>query len=157
MMIITDVYKFSVPWETMLLTRHAKERLAKRLVKKRRLERIYSELWTFLDRCRRIEVNERTIILTDGRKSLVCVRLNCERLPKEEILERIKDIEEAYECVYPEGRKAKVTKPVKFLELVPEGEYCFYLNREKKSLYVGNEPPLLIITLRPAKRWEREG
>ena len=33
----------------MLLTRHARERLIKRLAKRKRLDRIYSELWTFLD------------------------------------------------------------------------------------------------------------
>lgn len=141
----------------MLLTRHAKERLRKRLTKRSGFGRAYSELWAFLDRSRKIEVNEKTVIFTDGRKSLVCVRLECERLPLKDILEFVKDVEEAYECVYFDGRLAKITKPEKFLKLVPDGEYCFYINREKKSLYVGSEPPFLAITFRPAKRSEREG
>ncbi|AMQ17671.1 hypothetical protein [Thermococcus peptonophilus] len=139
----------------MLFTRHAKERLKKRLAKRGRLERIYSELWAFLDRSKRIDVNEKITIFTDGRKSLVCTRLDCERLQKSEILERVRDIMGSYECVYFDGRVAKVTRPEKFIEAVPDGEYCFYLNREKKSLYVGSEPPFLVITLRPAKREER--
>ncbi len=77
----------------MLFTRHAKERLKKRLAKRGgRLERIYSELWAFLDRSKRIDVNEKITIFTDGRKSLVCTRLDCERLQKSEILERVRDI-----------------------------------------------------------------
>jgi hypothetical protein len=140
----------------MLLTRHARKRLRKRLVKRGRIERIYSELWAFLERSKKIEVNEKTIILSDGRKSLVCVRLECERLPLKDIREIVKGIGEAYECVYFDGRLAKITKPEKFIERVPDGEYCFYISREKKSLYVGSEPPLLAITLRPAKRSERE-
>ena len=139
----------------MLLTRHAKDRLAKRLAKRKRFERIYSELWAFLDRSRRIDVNEKTTIFTDGRKTLVCVRLECERLQKSEILERARGVGGAYECVYFDGRIAKVTKPEKFLRLIPDGEYCFYMNGEKRSLYIGSEPPLLVITLRPAKREER--
>ncbi|BAD85208.1 hypothetical protein, conserved [Thermococcus kodakarensis KOD1] len=139
----------------MLLTYHAKERLKKRLAKRGRLERMYSELWVFLDRSKRIDVNEKITIFTDGRKALVCTRLDCERLQKSEILERVRGIMDSYECVYFDGRVAKVTRPEKFIETVPDGEYCFYLNGEKKSLYVGSEPPFLVITLRPAKREER--
>jgi hypothetical protein len=139
----------------MLLTRHAKNRLAKRLAKRKRLERIYSELWAFLDRSRRIDVNEKTTIFTDGRKALVGVRLECERLQKSEILERVRGIMGSYECVYYDGRIAKITRPEKFLRLIPDEEYCFYMNREKRSLYIGSEPPLLVITLRPAKREEK--
>ncbi|AEK73935.1 hypothetical protein GQS_10210 [Thermococcus sp. 4557] len=140
----------------MLLTRHAKERLVKRLAKRRKLERIYSELWAFIDRSWRIDVNERIIIFTDGRKSLVCSRLDCERLPLDEIKERVGGISRAYECVFLDGRTARETVPRKFLESVPDGEYCFYINREKRSLYIGSAPPLLAITLRPAKKSERE-
>ncbi len=141
----------------MLLTRHARERLIKRLAKKRRLEHIYAELWDFLDRSRKIDVNERVVILTDGRKSLVCSRLDCEMLSLDEIRERVSDISRTYECVFFDGRLAKETVPRKFLELVPKGVYCFYLNREKRSLYIGSTPPLLAITLRPAKKSERNG
>ena len=139
----------------MLLTRHARERLAKRLAKKRRLERIYAELWAFLDRADRIDINESVVIFTDGRKSLVCARLECERLSLEEIKKRVEGIREAYECVFFDGRLARETLPRRFLENVPDGEYCFYLNREKRSLYIGNRPPLLVITIRPAKKSER--
>ncbi|WP_297465808.1 hypothetical protein [Thermococcus sp.] len=139
----------------MLLTRHARERLIKRLAKRKRLDRIYSELWTFLDRSRRIDVNERVVIFTDGRKSLVCARLECERISLEEIREWVSDISKTYGCVFFDGRLARETLPGKFLELVPDGVYCFYLNREKRSLYIGSEPPLLAITLRPAKKGER--
>ncbi|ASA77868.1 hypothetical protein [Thermococcus sp. 5-4] len=139
----------------MLLTRHARERLVKRLAKKRRLERIYAELWDFLDRSRKIDVNERVVILTDGRKSLVCARLECEMLPLEEIRERVSGISEAYDCVFFDGRTARHTLPRKFVEGLPNGRYCFYINREKKSLYIGGEEPLLVITIRPAKREER--
>ncbi|NJE02628.1 hypothetical protein [Thermococcus sp. MV11] len=139
----------------MLLTRHARERLVKRLAKRRKLERIYSELWAFLDRSRRIDVNERVVIFTDGRKSLVCAKLECERLSLEEIKERVSGISRAYECVFFDGRTARETVPGKFLEEIPDGTYCFYLNKEKKSLYLGSEEPLLVITIRPAKREER--
>ncbi|WP_297505014.1 hypothetical protein [Thermococcus sp.] len=140
----------------MLLTRHARERLVKRLAKRRRLERIYAELWDFLDRSRRIEVNEKVVILTDGRKSLVCARLECEMLSLEEIRERVSGISEAYDCVFFDGRTARHTIPRKFVEGLPDGRYCFYMNREKKSLYIGREEPLLVITIRPAKREERD-
>ncbi|NJF25002.1 hypothetical protein [Thermococcus sp. Bubb.Bath] len=140
----------------MLLTRHAKERLAKRLVKRRKLESIYAELWDFLDRSRRIDVKDGVVIFTDGRKSLVCVELPCEELSKEEIIKVLGRVTEEYECVFSDGRLARRTTPARFLREIPDGEYCFYLNREKRSLYVGSEPPLLVITLRPAKRWERE-
>ncbi|NJE60203.1 hypothetical protein [Thermococcus sp. 21S7] len=139
----------------MLLTRHARERLIKRLAKKRRLERIYAELWNFLDRSRKIEVNENVVILTDGRKSLVCARLECELLSLEEIRGRVSGISEAYDCVFFDGRKARHTLPRKFVEGIPNGRYRFYMNREKKSLYIGSEEPLLAITIRPAKREER--
>ncbi|WP_456393943.1 hypothetical protein [Thermococcus sp.] len=140
----------------MLLTRHARERLVKRLTKKRRPERIYAGLWAFLDRSQRIDVNERVVILTDGRKSLVCARLECEVLSLEEIKKRVSEISEAYECVFFDGRTARHTVPRKFVEGLPDGRYCFYMNREKKSLYIGSEEPLLIITIRPAKGAERE-
>jgi len=140
----------------MLLTRHAKERLIKRLAKRRNPERVYSKLWTFLDRSQRFEVNEKVVIFTDGRKSLVCVRLDCERLSLEEIKSRVEGITRPYECVFFDGRLARETVPRKFLETIPDGVYCFYLNHEKRSLYIGSGPPLLAITLRPAKRDERE-
>ncbi|NJE41701.1 hypothetical protein [Thermococcus sp. GR6] len=140
----------------MLLTRHAKERLVKRLAKRRKLKRVYLALWEFLERSKRIDVNDKVVIFTDGRKSLVCVRLECERLPLEEIRHRVEKIKRPYECVFLDGRLARETVPRKFVELIPEGEYCFYINREKRSLYIGSEGPLLAITLRPAKRKERE-
>ncbi|CAD5244684.1 hypothetical protein [Thermococcus camini] len=139
----------------MLLTRHARERLIKRLAKRKKLERIYSELWAFIDRSRRIDVNEKVVIFTDDRKSLVCVRLKCERLPLEEIRDRVSGISEPYDCVFFDGRIARHTVPRKFVEGLPDGRYCFYINREKKSLYIGSEEPLLAITIRPAKREER--
>lgn len=138
----------------MLLTRHAEERLVKRLAKRRKLERVYSELWAFLDRSRRLEGP--VVIFTDGRKSLVCVRLDCERLRLDEIRERVKELKGTYRCVFPDNRLARETSPIKFLSEIPDGVYCFYLNREKRNLYIGGEEPLLAITLRPAKRRERE-
>ena len=140
----------------MLLTKHAEERLVKRLSKKRKLERVYSELWSFLDRSSRIEVNEDVVILTDGRKSLVCARLECEMLTFDEIKRRVENLKGTYRCVFPDKRLVMETVPAKFLIRIPEGVYCFYLNMEKKSLYVGTGRPLLAITLRPAKRVERE-
>ena len=140
----------------MLLTRHAKKRLIKRLAKRRKPERLYSKLWEFLGRSVRVEINERVVIFTDGRKSLVCAKLDCERLSLEEIKRRVEGIMRPYECVFFDGRLARETVPEKFLELVPDGVYCFYLNREKKSLYIGSEPPLLVIAFRPAKKSERE-
>ncbi|WP_297508719.1 hypothetical protein [Thermococcus sp.] len=139
----------------MLLTRHARERLAKRLAKRRKLERIYSELWDFIDRSVRLAPREGVAIFTDGRKSLVCAELPCERLSREKILKRVEGIRDSYECVFFDERMVKLTTPKKFLELIPEGNYCFYINREKKSLYIGTRAPLLAITLRPAKRSER--
>ncbi len=139
----------------MLLTRHAEERLVKRLAKRRKLERVYSELWAFLDRSRRIDINERVVIFTDGRKSLVCARLDCERLSLEEIKERVEGLKGTYRCVFPDKRLVRETSPLKFLSEIPDGVYCFYFNREKRSLYIGSEEPLLAITLRPAKRNER--
>ncbi|AEH23831.1 hypothetical protein [Pyrococcus yayanosii] len=138
----------------MLLTRHAKERIAKRLAKKRSLSHIYSSLWAFLERAVRIEIAEGVVAFTDGRKTLVCVPLDCERLSRGEILEKVRGVG-VYECIFPEGRLAKLTRPEKFLESVPPGEYYFYMNDEKKVLYVGKRRPLLAITFRPAKRDER--
>ncbi|ASJ12917.1 hypothetical protein [Thermococcus thioreducens] len=140
----------------MLLTRHARERLVKRLAKRRRPERMYSALWDFLDRSQRIDVNERVVIFTDGRRSLVCARLECEMLSLEEIRQRVSGISEAYECVFFDGRIARHTVPRKFVEGLPDGRYCLYMNREKKSLYIGSEEPMLVITIRPAKQSERE-
>jgi hypothetical protein len=140
----------------MLLTRHAKERLAKRLAKRRKLERIYTELWDFLDRSKRINVKDGIVIFTEGRKSLVCVELPCEKLSKGELLKLLGQLNEEYECVFSDERLVRRTTPTKFLKEIPEGRRCFYINRGKRSLYVGSEPPLLAITLRPAKRRERE-
>ncbi|WP_297535371.1 hypothetical protein [Thermococcus sp.] len=139
----------------MLLTKHARERIAKRLSKRRKFERIYESLWKFLDGAKRIEVKENVVIFTKGGKSLVCVKLPCERLTLGEIANLVRNVDGEYECVYPDGKIAMRTIPRKFLKLLPEGCYCFYLNREKRSLYVGSEEPLLAITLRPAKREER--
>ena len=69
---------------------------------------------------------------------------------------QVESIKRPYECVFFDGRLARETVPRKFLELVPDGVYCFYLNREKRSLYIGSEPPLLAITFRPAKKSERD-
>ncbi len=140
----------------MLLTRHARERLVKRLAKKRRLERVYSALWDFLDRSQRIDVNERVVIFTDGRRSLICARLECEMLSLEEIRDRVSWISQPYDCVFFDGRMTRHTLPRKFVESLPDGRYCFYMNREKRSLYIGSEEPLLVITIRPAKREERD-
>ncbi len=140
----------------MLLTRHAKERLIKRLAKRRKLMWVYSRLWDFLDRSVRVEINEGVVIFTDGGKSLVCAKLECERLSLEEIKSRVEGIKRPYECVFFDGRLARETVPKRFLELVPDGVYCLYINREKRSLYIGSEPPLLAITFRPAKKGERD-
>lgn len=140
----------------MLLTRHAEGRLVKRLAKRRKLEKVYSMLWDFLERSRRIEVSEKVFIFTDGRKSLVCVKLPCERLSLEEIKNAVSGLQDKYRCVFWDGRAVRETVPKKFVDGLPPGEYCFYLNREKRSLYVGSEEPLLAITFRPAKRGERE-
>ncbi|ADT84026.1 hypothetical protein [Thermococcus barophilus] len=140
----------------MLLTNHAKQRIIKRLSKRRKLERVYSALLDFLKNAERIEVNEKIIIFTDKRKSLVCTKLDAEFLGFNEIMKKVGDINETYECVFwGEEKFAKVTIPKKFLEHIPEGKYYFYINKEKKALYIGDEPPLLAITLRPAKRKER--
>ena len=139
----------------MLLTRHAKERLFKRLAKRRKLERIYSELWDFLDRSVRVEVNGSIVIFTDGRKTLVCAKLPCERLSLEEIKERVSNLSGTYECVFSDGRSVRQTSPGKFIESLPEGMYCLHINRKKRSLYVGSDVPLLAITIRPARGVER--
>ncbi len=139
----------------MLLTRHAEERIVKRLAKRRKLERVYSSLWLFLEGSRRIEVNEGILIFTDGRKSLVCRRLPCQRLSLDEVKELVSSLNDQYRCVFWDGRLVKETTPRKFLEELPPGEYCFFLSREKRSLYLGSEGPLLAITFRPAKASER--
>ena len=140
----------------MLLTNHAKQRIVKRLSKRRKLERVYSALLDFLKNAEKIEINEKIVIFTDKRKSLVCTRLDAEFLSFDEIMERVGDIDETYECVFwGEEKFAKVTTPKKFLEQIPEGRYYFYITKEKKVLYIGTESPLLAITLRPAKRKER--
>ncbi len=141
----------------MLLTNHAKERIIKRLSKSRRYEKIYSTLLDFIKGAEKIEVNDKIVIFTDKRKSLVCSKLEWRKLPTEEIFEKVKDIEETYECVFWGDKKiAKKTTPRKFLKEIPDGTFYFYINREKRVIYVGEEEPLLAITLRPAKRKERD-
>jgi hypothetical protein len=139
----------------MLLTRHARKRLVKRLARKNRLEVIYSRLWAFLDGSILIDVNEKVVIFTDGRKSLVGVRLPCERLSLEEIRKRVKTLKGTYTCVFWDSRVVRETTPVKFVSNLPEGTYCFYASREKRSLYIGSDEPILVLTIRPAKRRER--
>lgn len=140
----------------MLLTNHAKQRIIKRLSKRRKPERVFSALLDFLKNAEKIEINEKIVILTDKRKSLVCTKLDAELLSLDEIMEKVGDINETYECVFWGKEKfIKVTTPQKFLEQVSKGKYYFYINKEKKALYIGEEPPLLAITLRPAKREER--
>ncbi|AEC51313.1 hypothetical protein PNA2_0397 [Pyrococcus sp. NA2] len=138
----------------MLLTNHAKERIAKRLAKKRKIDRIYSTLFSFLRNSIRIEVED-TILFTDGNKTLVATKLKGELLNLGDIMKRVKDIEESYECVFWDRKMVKITKPRKFLQEVPPGKYYFYMNGEKKVLYIGTQEPLLALTFRPAKRWER--
>lgn len=140
----------------MLLTNHARERIIKRLSKSRRHERIYSVLLDFLKGAEKIEVSDRIVIFTDKRKSLVCSRLECRKLNTAEIIKEVKNTEETYECVFWGDKKvAKKTTPKKFLNEIPNGNFYFYINREKKVIYVGEEEPLLAITFRPAKRKER--
>ncbi|AIF69472.1 hypothetical protein PAP_05330 [Palaeococcus pacificus DY20341] len=140
----------------MLLTNHAKERIAKRLSKRRKLDRIYSSLWAFLEKAHEIKVNEKVSIFTDKRKSLVCVKLNSKILTLEELKEEVSKINDAYECVFFGDEKfAKITLPKKFLSEIEDGVYHFYISKEKKALYIGEVPPFLVITLRPAKRHER--
>ncbi|AAL81964.1 hypothetical protein PFDSM3638_09255 [Pyrococcus furiosus DSM 3638] len=138
----------------MLLTNHAKERIAKRLAKKRKIYKIYSTLFSFLKNSIRIEVED-TILFTDGNKTLVATKLDGELLDLGDIVKRVKDIEESYECVFWDKKIAKITKPIKFLQEIPPGKYYFYINKEKKVLYIGTHEPLLALTFRPAKRWER--
>ncbi|AMM54388.1 hypothetical protein [Pyrococcus kukulkanii] len=138
----------------MILTNHAKERISKRLVKKKKLDKIYSALFSFLKGAIRVEVED-TVIFTDGKKTLVAVKLNDELLDLKEIAEKVRDIEDTYECVFWDKRLVKITKPRKFLCEIPLGKYYFYMNREKKSMYIGTQEPLLALTFRPAKRWER--
>ena len=140
----------------MLLTNHAKQRIIKRLSKRKKPERIYSALLDFLKNAERVEINEKIVIFTDKRKSLVCTKLDAELLNLDEIMKKIENIEGTYECVFWGNEKfIKVTTPRRFLEQVPRGKYYFYINEDKKALYIGEEPPLLVITLRPAKREER--
>ncbi|HII60756.1 hypothetical protein [Pyrococcus horikoshii] len=138
----------------MLLTKHAKERIAKRLAKKRKIDKIYSALFSFLKNSIRIEI-EGTIFFTDGSKTLVATKLDGKLLDLEDIIRRVRGIEESYECVFWDKKIVKITKPRKFLQEVPPGKYYFYINKEKKVLYIGSHEPLLALTFRPAKRWER--
>lgn len=141
----------------MLLTNHAKERIIKRLSKSRKCEKIYSALLNFLNEAEKIEVNNRILIFTDKRKSLVCSKLEGKKLSVSEIFEEVKNIDDAYECVFwGEKKVAKKTTPRKFLSEIPNGIFYFYINREKKVIYVGEEEPLLAITFRPAKKRERD-
>ncbi|USS40496.1 hypothetical protein NF865_09375 [Thermococcus aggregans] len=141
----------------MLLTNHARERIIKRLSKSRRLEKIYSALLDFLKEAEKIEVNDKIVIFTDKRKSLVCSRLECKRFNKSEIINEIKNIGETYECVFWGDKKiVKRTTPKKFLNEIPDGEFYFYINKDKKVMYIGKDEPLLAITFRPAKRGERD-
>lgn len=139
----------------MLLTNHARERVIKRLSKKRRTGAIYGTLDAFLKSSKRLEAGS-TIIFTDGEKSLVCVPLKGELVEKEEILKRVKDINWEYECVLNvDGLSGGRKKPSNFVEKIEDGRYHFYINREKRVLYIGIKEPLLAITLRPAKKHER--
>ncbi|AFK23291.1 hypothetical protein [Pyrococcus sp. ST04] len=138
----------------MLLTKHAKERIIKRLSKKRDIRSVYSALFSFLSNCVRINVED-TILFTDGRKTAVATRLECKKLSIEEIKKIVKEINAVYECIFLDEKTVRITRPSKFLEGIPQGEYCFYINKEKKVMYIGSEEPLLILTLRPAKKWER--
>ncbi|WP_457742646.1 hypothetical protein, partial [Thermococcus sp.] len=112
----------------MLLTRHAKERIAKRLSKRRKFNRIYESLWRFIEGAKRTEVNDNVVIFTKDGKSLVCIKLPCERLKLNEIMDFLRNVDGEYECVYFDGRIAMRTTPRKFLRLIPEGHYCFYIN-----------------------------
>lgn len=139
----------------MLLTNHAKERIIKRLSKRRRLDLVYSSILKFLESANEIKINEKIIIFTDGKKSLVCTKLPSKILTKNEA-EKIKKIEDSYECIFwGKERFARVTTPKKFLNSITEEGFYFYLNQEKKVLYIGSTQPLLAITLRPAKKEER--
>ncbi|USG99246.1 hypothetical protein K1720_06775 [Thermococcus argininiproducens] len=139
----------------MLLTNHAKERIIKRLSKRRRLDLVYSSILKFLESANEIKINEKIIIFTDGKKSLVCTKLPSKILTKNET-EKIKKIEDSYECIFWGKEKfARVTTPKKFLNSITEEGFYFYLNREKKVLYIGSTQPLLAITFRPAKKDER--
>ncbi|NJE25072.1 hypothetical protein E3E22_00195 [Thermococcus sp. MV5] len=139
----------------MLLTNHAKERIIKRLSKRRKLELVYSSLLKFLESANEIRINEKIIIFTDGKKSLVCTRLPYKILTKNET-EKIKKIEDSYECIFWGKEKfVRITTPKKFLNIITEEGFHFYLNKEKKVFYVGTTEPLLAITFRPAKKDER--
>lgn len=142
----------------MLLTHHAKERIIKRLAKSRKLEHVYSSLRDFLKNAEKIEINEKVVIFSDKRKSLVCVKLEGELLGLEEIKMRVSKINESYECIFwGKENFAKITTPRKFLKNVLDGSYYCYINKKKKVLYLGKNQPLLVITLRPAKKSERSG
>ncbi len=148
----------------VLLTYHAKEQIVKRLAKKRCLEIIYEAIWKFLKEAKPIDNERKVFILTNGTKSAVCCKLESELLSLSEISGKILEIEDRYECVFFEGvaqdakRLVMVATPKEFLDKLNAKrteKYYFFIRKDKKVLYIGKKKPLLIITFRPARRWER--
>ncbi|RLF64197.1 MAG: hypothetical protein DRN30_05685 [Thermoplasmata archaeon] len=147
----------------IILTHHARQRVIKRLIKRKNppVTKIYESIRDFLKGARAIEIpygRGKNILFTDGEYTLVCAVLkNVKKLSKKEILEEVKGFPfyrlEAHILDFV-GEYVK-KQVIKHLETIPEGEYWFFMNIEKDILYVGHEEPLLAVTFRPAKSWER--
>lgn len=147
----------------VILTHHAKRRISKRLLKKKNptIGELYNEIREFLKNTKSIEIPHgrgKNVIFTDGSYTLVCAYIkSVNKFAKEKILENITSFPfnrlEAH-ILDDVGLYSK-KKIIDRVKEIPMGEYWFFMNVEKGVVYIGKEEPLLGITFRPAKRWER--
>ncbi|RLF66323.1 MAG: hypothetical protein DRN26_04155 [Thermoplasmata archaeon] len=147
----------------VILTHHARQRVLKRLLKKKNppVSEIYDSLRNFLRDARIIEIPHgrgKNVLFTNGEYTLVCAVLkNVRKLSKVDILKEVRNFPfyrlEAHILDFV-GEYVK-RQIIKHIESIPDGEYWFFMNVEKDVLYVGREEPLLAVTFRPARSWER--
>ncbi len=137
-----------------LLTKHAKEKIRKRLLKKRNVDnfQIWSSALEFAKKAIVLE-DEKFIYFTDGKFTLVVTKERKEPFSFGQALKVLREtpFNEFYIFDEKENKLIRVNRIEAFRVVAKAKEV--YLNKESPDIYIGK--PRIALTLRPAKEKEK--
>ncbi len=132
-----------------ILTKHAKEKIKKRLIKKKNVDLydIWKSALEFAKKAVRLE-DEKFIYFTNGKYTLIVVKRYPRILNKEEAIKFLHGIQRESFVVYKNGNLYRLSKQ-ELLKILEDN----IVISEYGDVYFGK--PYIAITLRPAKNRER--
>ena len=136
----------------IILTKHCKERIKKRLLKKKSVDPciIWSSAINFIKSSKRIE-SKKFIYYTDGRNTLVVTKNKIKGISREEAKRFIQDLEIDTFCVFFNNSVVKMSKK-NLLKMIDLNDGNFIVSKHG-DIFFGKAH--VAITFRPSKRKER--